>query len=216
MVWICSVRKQVVNIPSYVVRLDSQKHIDFTHNSPYGCGRPGTVHLLIFMITFVLKSDWPPNISWKNAPNCHCKFVKGVALISCLKNVFIIYLHTSPQAVSRGRTCARARVAVMMRTRIDLVQSPRINCWILGMVTCNWTHSVASVFGKMFTGTPDANKWGEEIVLLLLSINLLWLKKTLNANLSENCYILICKTQVITFHSGSILFSALLTVKLLT
>ena len=37
------VRKQVVNIPSFVVRLDSQKHIDFTHNSPYGCGRPGRV-----------------------------------------------------------------------------------------------------------------------------------------------------------------------------
>merc|ERR1711976_9255 len=37
------VRKQVVNVPSYVVRLDSQKHIDFTRNLPYGCGRPGRV-----------------------------------------------------------------------------------------------------------------------------------------------------------------------------
>merc|ERR1712218_708855 len=37
------VHKQVVNIPSFIVRLDSQKHIDFTHNSPYGCGRPGRV-----------------------------------------------------------------------------------------------------------------------------------------------------------------------------
>ncbi len=37
------VRKQVVNIPSYVVRLDSQKHIDFSLNSPYGGGRPGRV-----------------------------------------------------------------------------------------------------------------------------------------------------------------------------
>ena len=35
------VRKQVVNIPSYIVRLDSQKHIDFSLNSPYGGGRPG-------------------------------------------------------------------------------------------------------------------------------------------------------------------------------
>merc|ERR1711988_853497 len=37
------VRKQVVNVPSYVVRLDSQKHIDFSLNSPYGGGRPGRV-----------------------------------------------------------------------------------------------------------------------------------------------------------------------------
>lgn len=31
----------MVNIPSYVVRLDSQKHIDFSLKSPYGGGRPG-------------------------------------------------------------------------------------------------------------------------------------------------------------------------------
>lgn len=37
------VRKQVVNIPSYVVRLDSQKHIDFSLKSPFGGGRPGRV-----------------------------------------------------------------------------------------------------------------------------------------------------------------------------
>lgn len=38
-----SVRKQVVNIPSFVVRLDSQKHIDFSLKSPFGGGRPGRV-----------------------------------------------------------------------------------------------------------------------------------------------------------------------------
>ncbi|NXM20508.1 RS9 protein, partial [Ploceus nigricollis] len=38
-----SVRKQVVNIPSFIVRLDSQKHIDFSLRSPYGGGRPGRV-----------------------------------------------------------------------------------------------------------------------------------------------------------------------------
>merc|ERR1712121_457270 len=37
------VSKQVVNIPSYVVRLDSQKHIDFSLRSPYGGGGPGRV-----------------------------------------------------------------------------------------------------------------------------------------------------------------------------
>merc|ERR1712168_26049 len=37
------VRKQVVNIPSFVVRLDSQKHIDFSIKSPFGGGRPGRV-----------------------------------------------------------------------------------------------------------------------------------------------------------------------------
>lgn len=37
------VRKQVVNIPSFVVRLDSEKHINFSLNSPYGNGRPGRV-----------------------------------------------------------------------------------------------------------------------------------------------------------------------------
>uniref|UniRef100_A0A2K6MSY1 Small ribosomal subunit protein uS4 n=1 Tax=Rhinopithecus bieti TaxID=61621 RepID=A0A2K6MSY1_RHIBE len=35
------VHKQVVNIPSFIVHLDSQKHIDFSLRSPYGGGRPG-------------------------------------------------------------------------------------------------------------------------------------------------------------------------------
>jgi len=35
------VRKQLVNVPSYIVRLDSQKHIDFSLKSPFGGGRPG-------------------------------------------------------------------------------------------------------------------------------------------------------------------------------
>jgi len=38
-----SVRKQVVNIPSFIVRLDSQKHIDFSTKSPFGGGRAGRV-----------------------------------------------------------------------------------------------------------------------------------------------------------------------------
>lgn len=38
-----SVGKQIVNVPSFVVRLDSQKHIDFSLTSPYGGGRPGRV-----------------------------------------------------------------------------------------------------------------------------------------------------------------------------
>jgi small subunit ribosomal protein S9e len=37
------VGKQIVNVPSYMVRLDSQKHIDFALTSPYGGGRPGRV-----------------------------------------------------------------------------------------------------------------------------------------------------------------------------
>ena len=37
------VGKQIVNVPSFVVRLDSQKHIDFALNSPYGGGRAGRV-----------------------------------------------------------------------------------------------------------------------------------------------------------------------------
>ncbi|XP_038179803.1 LOW QUALITY PROTEIN: 40S ribosomal protein S9-like [Arvicola amphibius] len=37
------VRKQLVNIPSFIVCLDSQKHIDFSFQSPYGGGRPGRV-----------------------------------------------------------------------------------------------------------------------------------------------------------------------------
>ena len=40
------VRKQVVNIPSFVVRLDSQKHIDFALTSPYGGGRAGKLFRL--------------------------------------------------------------------------------------------------------------------------------------------------------------------------
>ena len=37
------VGKQIVNVPSFVVRLDSQKHVDFALTSPYGGGRPGRV-----------------------------------------------------------------------------------------------------------------------------------------------------------------------------
>uniref|UniRef100_A0A090XC90 Putative 40s ribosomal protein s9 n=1 Tax=Ixodes ricinus TaxID=34613 RepID=A0A090XC90_IXORI len=37
------VRKQVVNVPSFVVRLDSEKHIDFSLKSPFGGGRAGRV-----------------------------------------------------------------------------------------------------------------------------------------------------------------------------
>jgi len=37
------VRKQMVNVPSFVVRLDSQKHIDFSLTSPYGGGKAGRV-----------------------------------------------------------------------------------------------------------------------------------------------------------------------------
>eukprot|EP00244_Chara_vulgaris_P008458 TRINITY_DN332_c0_g1_i1.p1 TRINITY_DN332_c0_g1~~TRINITY_DN332_c0_g1_i1.p1 ORF type:complete len:198 (-),score=40.93 TRINITY_DN332_c0_g1_i1:847-1440(-) len=37
------VGKQIVNIPSFLVRVDSQKHIDFALTSPFGGGRPGRV-----------------------------------------------------------------------------------------------------------------------------------------------------------------------------
>ena len=37
------VGKQVVNIPSFLVRTDSEKHIDLAVDSPYGQGRPGRV-----------------------------------------------------------------------------------------------------------------------------------------------------------------------------
>ncbi|KAG8910445.1 40S ribosomal protein S9 [Tulasnella sp. 417] len=37
------VGRQPVTAPSFVVRLDSQKHIDFALSSPFGGGRPGRV-----------------------------------------------------------------------------------------------------------------------------------------------------------------------------
>ena len=37
------VGKQIVTVPSFLVRLDSEKHIDFAITSPYGQGRPGRV-----------------------------------------------------------------------------------------------------------------------------------------------------------------------------
>jgi len=37
------VGKQVVNIPSFMVRIDSEKHIDFAITSPFGGGRVGRV-----------------------------------------------------------------------------------------------------------------------------------------------------------------------------
>lgn len=41
--WLARVGRQVVNIPSFMVRVDSQKHIDFSLTSPFGGGRPGRV-----------------------------------------------------------------------------------------------------------------------------------------------------------------------------
>jgi small subunit ribosomal protein S9e len=40
------VGKQLVDVPSFMVRLDSEKHIDFSVTSPYGQGRP--VSILFF------------------------------------------------------------------------------------------------------------------------------------------------------------------------
>jgi len=37
------VRNQLVHVPSYMVRVDSQRHIDHALRSPYGGGRPGRV-----------------------------------------------------------------------------------------------------------------------------------------------------------------------------
>jgi len=40
---IYSVRKQLMKIPSFIVRLDSQEHIDFALRSPFAGGRAGRV-----------------------------------------------------------------------------------------------------------------------------------------------------------------------------
>jgi small subunit ribosomal protein S9e len=37
------VGKQLVNVPSFMVRVDSQKHIDTAFTSPFGGGRPGRI-----------------------------------------------------------------------------------------------------------------------------------------------------------------------------
>merc|ERR1712100_147780 len=37
------VGRQMVNTPSFLVRSDSEKHINYTDWSPYGQGRPGRV-----------------------------------------------------------------------------------------------------------------------------------------------------------------------------
>eukprot|EP01089_Gocevia_fonbrunei_P018798 TRINITY_DN645_c0_g1_i1.p1 TRINITY_DN645_c0_g1~~TRINITY_DN645_c0_g1_i1.p1 ORF type:complete len:196 (-),score=38.02 TRINITY_DN645_c0_g1_i1:105-692(-) len=37
------VGKQIVNVPSFIVRIDSNKHIDFALTSPFGGGRAGRV-----------------------------------------------------------------------------------------------------------------------------------------------------------------------------
>jgi len=58
----CRVRKQVVNIPSFIVRLDSQKHIDFSLKSPYGGGRPGKMHNFVVLSHEVL--------AWLSGASC--------------------------------------------------------------------------------------------------------------------------------------------------
>ena len=37
------VGRRIVNVPSFLVRVDSEKHIDFALTSPFGQGRPGRV-----------------------------------------------------------------------------------------------------------------------------------------------------------------------------
>merc|ERR1712057_130205 len=37
------VGKQICDIPSFIVRVDSEKHVDFALTSPFGGGRPGRV-----------------------------------------------------------------------------------------------------------------------------------------------------------------------------
>ena len=37
------VGKQLVNVPSFMVRVDSQKHIDLAFTSPFGGGRAGRI-----------------------------------------------------------------------------------------------------------------------------------------------------------------------------
>lgn len=37
------VGKQLVNVPSFLVRVDSEKHIEYSNTSPHGQGRPGRV-----------------------------------------------------------------------------------------------------------------------------------------------------------------------------
>ena len=37
------VGRQMVNVPSFMVRTDSEKHVEFALTSPYGVGRPGRV-----------------------------------------------------------------------------------------------------------------------------------------------------------------------------
>merc|ERR1712017_70087 len=37
------VARQIVNVPSFMVRVESQPHIEFSLNSPFGGGRPGRV-----------------------------------------------------------------------------------------------------------------------------------------------------------------------------
>lgn len=41
--YFCRVGRQLVNIPSFMVRVDSEKHIDFSLTSPLGGGEPGRV-----------------------------------------------------------------------------------------------------------------------------------------------------------------------------
>ncbi|VDP44771.1 unnamed protein product [Schistosoma margrebowiei] len=48
------VRKQMVNCPGFLVRLDSGKHIEYSTTSPYGCGRPGKPTYSIFLILQVV------------------------------------------------------------------------------------------------------------------------------------------------------------------
>lgn len=54
------VGRQVVNVPSFLVRVDSDKHINFSLNSPLGQVRLPSYLILVFLITNLRSSYHKP------------------------------------------------------------------------------------------------------------------------------------------------------------
>ncbi|CAE7578343.1 RPS9B [Symbiodinium sp. KB8] len=68
------VGKQICDIPSFLVRLDSEKHIDFALTSPFGGGRPGRVRRKMMASKGGGGGGDDEEASHLKLRNCYCAF----------------------------------------------------------------------------------------------------------------------------------------------
>lgn len=94
------VGKQIVNVPSFLVRVDSERHIDFSLTSPFGGGRPGRVKRKSQKAKVrAVAARCPGRAEHRRAGRRHCRCCARVAT-------------AGTGAAARQSTCANVRHCV--------------------------------------------------------------------------------------------------------